>query len=240
MTCNWWEFFFFGSFSQNNNKRKKRLLSSGSYFKVSVVSRAGPWAWTSVRGRAGCMRTPHPSYDSSLMRIRNVFPDLRMGLDAVLAFQGRVLESSVVSPEPAGLGTETFSSDAAGAIMLSCTRAIVCYRCCLNGPSNCLCVQFIILLAAQVFSRLYDIICFIFIMRFGNPLDIALSDHQHDLVCLFSSDSDGAVGLKPGEHFNYNHSITTLCFQVKGVDCHKESRGICMPTITCNYPSTPC
>lgn len=149
--------------------KEKHLLSSGSYFKVSVVSCAGPWTWTSVRGRAGCMRTPHPSYDSSLMRIRNVFPDLRMGLDGVLAFQGRVLESSVVSLEPAGLWTETFSSDTAGAIMLSCMRAIVCYHCCLNGLSNCLCVQFIILLAAQVYSRVYDIICFIFIMRFGNP-----------------------------------------------------------------------
>lgn len=79
--------------------------------------------------RADCMCTPHPSYDSSLIWICNVFPDLRMGLDGVLAFQGQVLEPSVVSPEPAGLWAEAFSSDTAGAIVPSCMRAIVCYHC---------------------------------------------------------------------------------------------------------------
>lgn len=114
--------------------------------------------------------------------------------------------------------------------MLSCIRAIVCYHCCLNGLSECLHVQFIIILAAQVFSCIYDFICFIFVMRFGNSLDKALFDHQHGLVYLFSSESVGVAGLKPGEHFNYNHSITTLCFRVKEVDCHKGSGEKPMPT----------
>lgn len=81
-------------------------MSVESYLKEasqSARSPAGPWAWTSVEECADCMRTPHPSYDSSLIWIGNVFPDLRMGLDGVLAFQGQVLEPSVVSPEPEGL-----------------------------------------------------------------------------------------------------------------------------------------
>lgn len=98
-------------------------------------------------------------------------------------------------------------------------RAIVCFHCSLNG----LCVQFIILLDTQVLSCAYDFMCFIFIMRFANSLDIALSDYQRNLVSLFSSETDSAVGLKLGERFNYNHSITTLCFKVKEVDCHEES-----------------
>lgn len=98
-------------------------------------------------------------------------------------------------------------------------RAIVCYHCCLNG----LCVQFIILLDTQVLSCVYDFMCFIFIMRFANSLDVALSGYQCNLVSLFSSETDSAVGLKPGECFNYNHSITTLCFKVKEVDYHKGS-----------------
>lgn len=68
-------------------------------------------------------------------------------------------------------------------------------------------------------------ICFIFTMRFGNSLDIALLDYQRDLVCLFSSEAEAAVGLKPGEHFNYNHSITTLCFKVRKVHCREGSGG---------------
>lgn len=103
-----------------------------------------------------------------------------------------------------------------------------------------LCVPFIILLATQVFSCVYGLICFILIMRFGNSLDAALLEYQHDLVCLFSSEAHGAVELKPGECFNYNHSITTLCFKVKEVDCHKGSEGKHMPTITCNDPLPPC
>lgn len=215
MTSNLWEIL---AILVKTATKEKVLLR---YFKAawSVLLCTGPWAWTSVREWVGCMRIPHPSYHSSFMLICNVFPDLRMGLDGVLAFQGRVLESSVVSLEPAGLWTQTFSSDTAGAIMLSCMRAVVCYHCCLNG----LCVQFIILLATQVLSCVYDIMCFIFIMRFANSLDVALSDYRHDLACLFSSETDSAVGLKPGEHFNYNHSITTLCFKVKEEDCHKGS-----------------
>lgn len=60
-------------------------------------------------------------------------------------------------------------------------------------------------------------------MRFANSLDVALSDYQRNLVGLFSSETDSAVGLKPGERFNYNHSITTSCFKVKEVDYHKGS-----------------
>lgn len=106
--------------------------------------------------------------------------------------------------------------------------------------SERLCAWFITL-AAQVFSRVYYIICFIFVMRFGNSLDKALLDYQHDLVCLFSSEAESAAGLKPGEHFNYNHSITTLCFKVREVDCRKGSLGgKHMPTITQNDPLTPC
>lgn len=74
--------------------------------------------------------------------------------------------------------------------------------------------------------------CFIFKMRFGNSPSKALFDRQHDLVCLFSSEATGAAGLEPGEHFNYNHSITTLCFKVKEVDCCKGSREKSVPTKT--------
>ena len=100
--------------------------------------------------------------------------------------------------------------------------------------------EFIILLATQVFSCVYDIIFFIFVMRFGNSLDAALLNYQHNLVCLFFSEAHGAVWLKAGEHFNYNHSITTLCFKVKEVNCPKGSEGKHMPTKTRNDPLTPC
>lgn len=76
-----------------------------------------------------------------------------------------------------------------------------------------------------MFSRVNDMICFIFVMRFGNSPDGALSDHQDDLGCLFSSEIERAVGLRPREHFNYNHSITTLCFRVKEVACHRGAVG---------------
>lgn len=130
-----------------------------------------------------------------------------------------------------------FSSDAAGATMLPpCEGSSVCYHCCLNGHLNAHVCEFIILLAAQVFSRVHDVICFTPVMRFGNSLDMALLDYQHDLACLFSSEARGAVGLKPGEHFNYNHSITTLCFKVREVARRKGSGAEHMPTIT---PSAP-
>lgn len=113
--------------------------------------------------------------------------------------------------------------------------------CLLSLLSECSCVQSIIISATQVFSCVYDIICFIFVMRFGNSLDKALLDYQYDLVCLFSSEAKGAVGPKPGEHFNYNHSITTLCFKVTEVDCCRGFEGgPRMPTKTCNDPLTPC
>ena len=112
--------------------------------------------------------------------------------------------------------------------------------CLLSLLSECSCVQFIIILATQVFSCVYDLICFIFLMRFGNSLDIALLEYQFNLVCLFSSEAESAAGLKPGEHFNYNHSITTLCFKFTEVDCRKGFRGKHMPTITRNDPLIPC
>lgn len=77
-------------------------------------------------------------------------------------------------------------------------------------------------------------------VRFGNSLDIALLGYQHNLACLCSSETEGAAGLKPGEHFNYNHSITTLCFKVREVNGRKGSGRKLMPTITPNDPSTPC
>lgn len=73
-------------------------------------------------------------------------------------------------------------------------------------------------------------------MRFGNSVDVALLDNQHDLACLFSSEARSAVGLKPGEHFNYNHSITTLCFKVREVARRKGSGVEHMPTITLSAP----
>lgn len=90
----------------------------------------------------------------------------------------------------------------------------------------------------KCFFIIYGAICFIFVMWFGNSLDKALLDNWHDLVCLFSSEANGAVGLKPGEHFNYNHSITTLCFKVKEVDHRQGSEGKHIPTITWNDPLT--
>lgn len=115
--------------------------------------------------------------------------------------------------------------------------------CLLSLLSECSCVQFIIILATQVFSCVYDIICFIFAMRFGNTLDKTLQEYQYNLVCLFSSEAESAVGLKPGEHFNYNHSITTLWFKVTGWIAARDFwgwGGWCMPTITCNDPLIPC
>lgn len=135
----------------------------------------------------------------------------------MLALQGRVLESSVFSQD---YKLKTFHPDTAAQIVLSCMRAIVCLHCCLN----CLCVRFIALLA-QCFHVVLTLICFIFVMRFGNSLDVALLDYQRDLVCLFSSEAHGDLGPKPGEHFNYNHSITTLCFKVREVGCRKGSGG---------------
>jgi len=81
---------------------------------------------------------------------------------------------------------------------------------------------------------------FTFVMRFGNSLAEALLDYQHDSLCLFSSVAEAAAGLKPGEHFNYNHSITTLCFKVREVDCREGSGVESMPTKTRNDPLTPC
>lgn len=117
-----------------------------------------------------------------------------------------------------------YSSDTAGAIMLSpregSSFVIPVVR---TAHPNAYVSQFISLLATQGFSRAHDVICFTFPMRFGNSLDVALLDYQHDLACLFSSEAHGAVGLKPGEHFNYNHSITTLCFKVREVARRKGS-----------------
>lgn len=47
-----------------NQNKTKPLLNSDSYFKVAWQS-AVLWSWTSLRERAGRMRAPHPSYDSS-------------------------------------------------------------------------------------------------------------------------------------------------------------------------------
>lgn len=60
-------------------------------------------------------------------------------------------------------------------------------------------------------------------MRFSNSLDSALLGYHYNLVCLFFCEAEGSAGLKPREHFNYNHSITTLCFKVREVDCRKGS-----------------
>lgn len=97
-------------FSQNVSERKKKKQHNSSALKATSKKQVRVHGLLQACGHGlqwksvpiAC-ETPHPSYDSSLIWISNVFPDLRMGLDGVLAFQGQVLEPSVVSPEPAGL-----------------------------------------------------------------------------------------------------------------------------------------
>lgn len=183
----------------------------------SGVQSTGPWAWTSVREWTGCMPAPHPSYDSSCGSVMCFLTWGWAGWSAGTSRTG-----------PWALGCPSGAKQDYRLKPFHLTRqntAIVCYHCCLNGPSGCSCAQFIILLATQVFSCVYVIICFIFGVIFGNSLDKALLGYQHDLVCLFSSEAEGAVGLEPGEHFNYNHSITTLCFKVREVDGREGSGG---------------
>lgn len=90
-------------------------------------------------------------------------------------------------------------------------------------PEWLMCADFLLNWLFKCFSFVYDIICFIFVMRFSNSLDSALLGYHHNLVCLFFCEAEGSAGLKPREHFNYNHSITTLCFKVREVDCRKGS-----------------
>lgn len=164
-----------------------------------------------------------------------MFPDLRMGRTECWHFKDGSL-----NPRLSLRSRRDYELKPFHLTQQVCMRPVVCYRRCPNGSFECLCAQFIIILAAQALSRVYSIIYFIFAMRFGNSLDIVLLGYQHDLVCLFSSEAQGAAGLRPGEHFNYNHSITTLCFKVREVDCRKGFGGKRMPTITRNDPSTPC
>lgn len=76
---------------------------------------------------------------------------------------------------------------------------------CTNGLSKCWCAQCNILLDTWVFSQLYDIIGFIFGMRFGNSLPNVLFNYQGDWVCLSCSEATEPAGGELG-----NILITTI------------------------------
>ncbi len=158
----------------------------------------------------------------------------------MLTLQGRVLESPLVSQEPAGLWIETFSSDTAGAIILLQWELLFVITVVWIARLDAYVGSLIFHWPLKCFSCVYGVICFTFVMWFGNSLDTGLFARRHNLVCVFSSEADNVVGLKPGEHFDYSHSIETLCFKVKAVDRCEGSEGKRVPTITRSDPFTPC
>lgn len=162
---------------------------------LSTVKPPGPWAWTSLREGAGCIRASHPSYDSSC---GSVMCFLAWG------WTGWTAGTSRTSP--------WVLSCLSGASRITKLKPFPLMF--VQGRSCCsaLGLLFVItvvwmtfLNSIKVFLCIYDIMCFIFIMRFGSSPNKALFDRHHDLVCLFSSEATGAAGLEPG-----NILITTI------------------------------
>lgn len=109
----------------------------------------------------------------------------------------------------------------------------------MNGLSECLYVQFIIILATQVLSQVDDMMFCTRVVIWCLP-GWGFVKLSTQFLCLFSSEAEDTERLQPGDRFNYNHSIPTLCSKVTEVDRRKGSEGKHITAITQDDPMTPC
>lgn len=112
--------------------------------------------------------------------------------------------------------------------MLSCTRAIVCFHCFLKGLSKWLmCAVYYFIGHWSVFIRLWHYLFYIHneICLLPGHNFVRLSARFSMLIFLWKG---SAVGPKLEEHFNYNHSITTVFRSKRWIATREPGANACL------------